>query len=191
MFRRFTLLLFTTFLFGTAYSQQAEKENVPTWALKTNLLYDATGTFNLGVEFRLSNKTSLELPFNWNPWTFSNNKKIKHWMVAPELRYWTEKVFNGHFFGFHAFHGRFNAGGISLLGLKQERREGNFTGAGFSYGYVLPLNRHWRLEGTLGLGYAYQDYERFACAKCGESRGHDHKNYVGPTKVGINLVYGF
>ncbi len=44
-------------------------------ALKTNLLYDATSTMNLGFEFGLSPKWTLDVSGNYNPWTFSKNKK--------------------------------------------------------------------------------------------------------------------
>lgn len=57
-------------------------------AVKTNLLYDATTTMNLGVEFGLSPKWTLDVSGNYNPWTFSKNKKWKHWLVQPEARYW-------------------------------------------------------------------------------------------------------
>lgn len=161
------------------------------FVVKTNLAEIGTTTLNLAGEMNLSEHYSLNLSGSFNPWTFSGNKKYQHWVIRPEIRYWTQDVFSGHFFGFHAFHGRFNTGGISLLGLKDERREGNFTGAGFSYGYVWRLAEHWNLETTLGLGYAYQDYKRFNCGKCGKYLGKAHKNYVGPTQVGINLIYAF
>lgn len=47
-------------------------------AVKTNLLYDATTTFNLGAEFCLAPKWTLDLSANYNPFTFSDNKKWKH-----------------------------------------------------------------------------------------------------------------
>lgn len=53
------------------------------WAVKTNLLYDATATINLGVEKGLSSKWSIDLSANFNGWTFSDNKKWKHWLVQP------------------------------------------------------------------------------------------------------------
>lgn len=161
------------------------------FALKTNLLELGSTTLNLGAEFRLSKRYSVNLSGSLNPWTFSGNKKFQHWTIRPEGRYWLSETFQGHFFGIHAFHGRFNAGGIAILGLKHERREGHFTGGGFSYGYMWRLSDTWRLETTFGLGYAYQDYKRFDCPKCGELRGKDHKNYIGPTQAGISLVYGF
>ncbi|MGL5261004.1 MAG: DUF3575 domain-containing protein, partial [Bacteroides sp.] len=91
------LVLASTF---TAHAQKA--------AIKTNVLYDATTTFNLGVEFGLSPKWTLDVSGNYNPWTFDNNKKWKHWFVQPEARYWLCEKFNGHFFGFHAHTGQYN-----------------------------------------------------------------------------------
>ena len=60
---------------------------------KTNILYDMTSTINLGMEFGLGPKWTLDLSGNYNPWTFSDNHKIKHWMVQPEVRYWTCQTF--------------------------------------------------------------------------------------------------
>ena len=37
-------------------------------ALKSNLLYDATTTMNLGLEFGLARKWTLDVPVNYNPW---------------------------------------------------------------------------------------------------------------------------
>ena len=39
-------------------------------AVKTNLLYDATSTINLGTEFGLSPKWTLDVSANYNPWTY-------------------------------------------------------------------------------------------------------------------------
>ena len=55
-------------------------------ALKTNLLYDATATVNLGTEIGLAPQWSLDLSANYNGWTFSDNKKWKHWLAQPEAR---------------------------------------------------------------------------------------------------------
>ena len=74
-------------------------------AVKTNLLYDATTTMNLGVEFGLSPKWTLDVSGNYNPWTFSKNKKWKHWLVQPEARYWFCNKMMGSFIGFHALGG--------------------------------------------------------------------------------------
>ena len=54
---------------GTWITGQAQEV-----AVKTNLLYDATTTFNLGAEFCLAPKWTLDLSANYNPFTFSDNK---------------------------------------------------------------------------------------------------------------------
>ena len=114
-------------------------------ALKTNLLYDATSTMNLGFEFGLSPKWTLDVSGNYNPWTFSKNKKWQHWLVQPEARYWFCNKMMGSFIGFHALGGSHNIGNVDLdfkfLGtdfskLKDYRYEGWFVGAGVAYGYT-------------------------------------------------------
>ena len=39
----------------------------PAVGIKTNLLYDATSTLNLGVEFRTGRRTSFDMSANWPP----------------------------------------------------------------------------------------------------------------------------
>lgn len=55
-------------------------------AVKTNLLYWATTTPNLGVEIGLGKQTTLDISGGYNPWTLDKaaNKKIKHWLVVPD-----------------------------------------------------------------------------------------------------------
>lgn len=170
-------------------------------AVKTNLLYDATSTINLGTEFGLSPKWTLDVSANYNPWTYSNNKKWKHWLVQPEARYWFCNKMMGHFIGFHTIAGSYNIGNVNadfkFLGtdfskLKDYRYEGWFVGAGVAYGYSWVLSKHWNLEAELGVGYTYSKSDKFECASCGEKL-EDAKthHYVGPTKAALNLVYVF
>lgn len=69
-------------------------------ALKNNLLYDATTTPNLALEVGLGKKTTLDLYGGYNPFTFGNHKRFKHWLAQPEFRYWTCERFNGTFWGY-------------------------------------------------------------------------------------------
>ena len=178
-------LLFCLFATG-AFSQKV--------AVKTNLLYDATATINVGLEFGLAPKWTLDLSGNYNAWSFSNYKRWKHWLAQPELRYWTCEKFNGHFFGLHLHGGEFNVGNVKLpfgmmKGLKNYRNEGFFYGAGLGYGYHWLLGKRWSLEAEIGAGYIRADYDRYKCVKCGEFFGDYHKNYWGLTKLAISLVY--
>lgn len=178
----------------SAQKSQKEEKALPTWNIKTNLLYDATTTLNLGLEFRTGGHTSLEIPVSLNPWQFSNNRKWKHFLVQPEFRWWPKRTFDGHFFGLQGHYAMYNVGNLPhgpfSLNMKENRYEGWLAGAGISYGYRWNFSRHWGLEATLAVGYAYMDYEKFECAHCGEALEKKTKNYFGPTEVGVNLIFG-
>jgi len=158
-------------------------------AIKSNLLYDITTTFNVGTEISLSPKWTLDISANYNPWQFSKNKKIKHVLIQPEARYWLCEKFYGHFIGTHLHYAKFNFGGIKQLGLKDYRYEGDLYGAGISYGYHFLLNNRLILETSIGIGYAHLKYGKYECQKCGEKIKNDRRNYFGPTKISISLVY--
>ena len=170
-------------------------------AIKTNLLYDATATFNVGAEAALSDRWTVDLSANYNPWTWSDNTKWKHWMVQPELRWWVCQRFNGHFFGLHLQGGEYNVGNVDIpydiLGtnyarLKEHRFEGWFIGAGLGYGYQWILSRHFNREAELGFGYNYTRYDSYQCALCGKAEDVDvPHDYVGVTKAALALIYIF
>ncbi len=172
-----------------------ETDTLPTWGIKTNLLYDATTTFNLGVEFKTGKKTSLDISGNYNPWTFSDNKKWKHILVQPEFRLWTRETFRGSFFGVHAHYGLYNVGGLNHPPFSEymntHRFEGWLVGAGVGYGYRWNFNRRWAMEAEIGVGYAWLSYDKYACEKCGEKLGSETQHYLGPTKAAISLIYSF
>ncbi|MCC8186472.1 MAG: DUF3575 domain-containing protein [Bacteroides sp.] len=166
-------------------------------AIKSNLIADFTTTFNLATEFGLGSKTTLDLYANYNPWTFDNGKKFKHFLFQPEVRHWFCDKFNGHFVGLHGHVGVFNVGGVKMpFGmwnkLRDNRYEGNFYGGGVSYGYQWILGKHWNLEANIGVGYAYIRYDQYECGNCGEriAKGRSY-NYFGPTKAAISLMYVF
>lgn len=180
--RRFYMLFFiTTVLLFPLRGQ--------TVGVKTNLLYDMTSTINLGLEVGLAPKWTLELPVNYNPWDFPNNRKLKHWLVQPEVRYWFCEKFNGHFLGLHGHVAGYNVGGLKVFGLDEHRYEGNLYGGGISYGYQWILSKRWSIEATVGVGYVYLDHTKYPCGKCMEKIGDFTKHYFGPTKAGISLIY--
>lgn len=191
-------LLLLTFLISQLYILNAQKV-----ALKTNLLYDATTTLNLGLEFKIKNQLTLDVSGSVNPWTFSDNKKMKLWLAQPELRWWLCDLFAGNFLGLHVHGGQYNVGNMLPWGFSNgkmfgiwgdeskldHRYEGWLAGAGVSYGYHWILGKRWGLEATIGVGYAYLKYDKYPCTDCGKKLSSDKKNYFGPTKAGITLIY--
>lgn len=175
--------------------------NAQSVGLKTNLFYGGyTFTPNLGLEIGLGKRTTLEISGGYNPWNLDggqlNNKKAVHWLAQMEFRYFFCEKFNGHFIGIHTLGGMYNIGGheLPLLfgeGSKNNRFEGSALGAGVSYGYQLVLGKNWNLEFTLGLGYANLQYDKYNYTKCGKNLGSFSRDYFGPTKVGISIIYIF
>ena len=167
MKRQVLLIIALVLLSAGAFAQQRDKGVYqPVFAVKTNALYWATTTPNLGFEVALSPKITLDISGNYNPWTFSDNEKLKHWLVQPELRYWLCDRFSGHFLGIHAHYAEFNVGGIKMLGLDKYRYQGNLYGGGISYGYHWILSKRWSIEGVIGVGYAHIEYDKYKCRKC-------------------------
>ncbi|MDE6345947.1 MAG: DUF3575 domain-containing protein [Muribaculaceae bacterium] len=172
-----------------------------TAAIKTNLLDDVALNVNAGVEVGVAPQWTIDVPASFNAWTLSHDRRWKHWYIQPGSRYWFCDRFAGHFVGMHAHGGQYNIGGIdgkiNLLGtdfrkLKDSRYQGWFVGGGISYGYAWIINRHWNIEGEIGVGYSYTRYDRFRCAGCGKKiAANQPHNYVGLTKATVNIVYIF
>lgn len=154
-------------------------------ALKTNALYWGATTPNISVEFATSNKFTLEVMGAYNPWTFKDDKKMRFWLVQPEMKYWFCEKFEGHFIGVHLHGAQF------FGGFNKKRYDGYLAGFGLSYGYDWILSPHWNLEAEIGLGYAhlwYDESDRIPCLKCKTPK---QKDYVGPTKAALSIVYLF
>ncbi len=170
-------------------------------ALKTNLLYDATATINLGAEVGLAPRWTLDVSGNFNGWSFKEGKQWKHIMVQPEARYWFCDRFAGHFVALHAMGGIYSLANIKnniiflnndYSGLSDHRYEGWFAGAGIGYGYNWVLGWHWNLEAELGVGYIFSVYDRYRCVGCGKRESENNPaHYYGPTKAAVSLIYIF
>ena len=195
---RLTVGLALVLLLSLMLSPSAKAQ---TAAVKTNIVHDATTTLNAGLEFKLAPRWTVDLSGDLNPWTFSGDRKFKHWLLQPELRLWTCDAWAGHFFGLHALGGQFNIGGFdinaNLLGtdwnlIKDHRYQGWMVGAGLAYGYSWILGQRWNLETEIGAGWVHAWYDTFRCSGCGKKIATDDQHdYFGVTKLSVSLVYLF
>lgn len=175
--------LLSAFLFAGSASCQI-------LALKSNVLYDLTGTVNLGGEVRCGDRHSLGLGVSYNPWEYGGNKKTKLLLVQPEFRYWPGETFVGSFLGVQAHYAQYNfAGTTPFRTIKDNRYQGNLIGFGLTYGYQWIVSDFWSLEASLSVGYAHLSYDRYGPAKGDALTGSSHRNYVGPTQIGLSFVY--
>lgn len=177
-------------VFSETEIQNKRKATVPSFVAKTNLLYWATSTPNIGLEVALGKKWSLDAFLGINPWNFKDNGSLQHWVVSPELRYWPCRAFERHFFGLHAIYGNYNVGNISFISaLENNIYEGTLYGGGLTYGYHFPLKGRWGLELNFGLGFLRLQHDKYKCKNCNEKQGKFNENFLGPTKAGVSLIY--
>lgn len=193
------LLIALCFLFGATGKARAQEV-----AIKTNLLHDVSLTPNLGIEVGMAPHWTFDLSADVNAWPlkYDGEKRYwKRWTVIPEFRYWFCQKFQGNFIGLHLIGGKYDVGNIGFLPnflnnrfkqLKDERWKGWGVGAGFSYGHSWVLSTHWNLEAEIGIGWIYSRYDRYNASKPSQ-KIQDNKvhNYVGPTRLALNLEYVF
>lgn len=162
--------------------------------IKNNVIADALLSPNLALEFGLGKQTTLELYASYNPFETNKERKFKHWLAQPELRYWPCERFNGYFLGLHAVVGEFNAAAWKLPGgllsfLDDKRYEGLLYGAGVSLGHQWILGKRWNIEAAVGAGYTKIDYDRFNCEECSPRINSDSYHYFGLTRTVVSIVY--
>ena len=180
---------------------QPETPALPKAALKTNLIYDATATINLGVEFALAPKMTMDISGDLHPWVLPNGWRLTHYLVQPELRFWLKERFQGHFFAVNVLGATYNAGNIrnnfhimgrDMSALGRYRLEGVAYGAGLGYGYAVRVAKHLNIEMEIGLGYIGAEFDAY---RLGEKESLYAQNstaqYFGPTKGALNIVYIF
>lgn len=72
---------------------------------------------------------------------------------------------------------------------KGRHAEGWFVGGGITYGYQWMLSRHWNLEASLGVGYAYSMMKFYG--RCDRTIDERKLHYVGPTHANLSFMYLF
>lgn len=169
------------------------------WAVKTNVLHDATGSVNLALEYAFAPQWSVELSGGLNMWPLGRDLSIRHATLQPELRFWFCERFDGwfvsanllggyspltgHFWDFSQYNSRFpNLKAFNL-------RDALMLGVGGSVGYDFILGRHWNLELELGVGYMYtrgDEYEHDVLLLKGSEF-----DYIGLNRLGLTIVYLF
>ena len=196
-----TLLIGIALLAGLTFSQaQTVEDSIHHHTeLRTNLLYLATATPNLSVDFGLASHWSLSLTAGYNPFKYparnrtdnkTVNPKTMHWLVEPELKYWKEEHLSGWYGGVHLIYAQYNIGGISFIpALNENRYEGSLFGGGISLGWHKWIGKRTGLDFSLGLGYLHLYYDKYKACNCSGVLGTYDRNYVGPTKAAVSLTY--
>lgn len=151
-------------------------------AVRTNLVQWGTASPNLGLEFALGDKLTLECTAGASPVRLRDTWYFKHLHVQPELKYWFGALMARHYAGITAFFSTFD------LAMGKRAAYGDAYALGATYGYQWVLSRRWNLELAAGLGVIRHRTVRYV-----PGNGHgwpDQSGWsVAPVKLGISFIY--
>lgn len=167
------------------------------FAVRTNLLYDALLFPTLGIEWRPNANFGVKLDGALAWWGGAKGDVQKMWMLSPEARWYMGNA-KRFYMGIGGNYGKVNLYGypmgnlLSSLYTKDTGYQGSFWNAGATVGYQLKLARALSLDFNLGLGYTRFNYDTFEMI--GNRRifktKDQRKNAWSPTQAGVSLIWG-
>lgn len=201
-YNTFGRLLTIALLLIPAFSQVSDAQsplgdNVPQRhvALRTNLLYDATLSPNLGFDVRVDSAWTVGLLAGVNAWDIdkTENKKWRHMLFSLRARKFRKNLFEKGYYEGDLIYSHFNVGNIKFpFGLysavKNHRLQGDLVALGGKYGYSWILARDWRIEAEGGIAVGYAWFKEYDCPHCGTFLGNGDRIFLLP-QLGINIVY--
>lgn len=171
------LALAAALCFGGATELQAQRV-----AVKTNALAWLTASPNAELECVVGQHLSLNLGVAANPLSLDKYRTtFVH--VQPELRYWVNRPMVSHFVGVTGFLNNYR------LRWKAHERQGDAVAAGLTYGYAWPLNDHWNVEATLGVGVLHYRQYKWTSPAERPLELNDKQTVLAPVKLGVSFVY--
>lgn len=158
----------------------------------TNLLYDVVTVANLSFEVGFARHMALNLFATFSPWDIRvPDVKLRSLILQPELRWYFGNDFIKHYVGVEGHYGWYN---VALGGrTRYQDRDGDtpLWGAGLSYGYVLPIAKHFGMDFSISAGYAHLVYDCFYNIKNGAKYTTQSRDWWGPTRIGVSIYYQF
>ena len=190
--------------------EEAAEPRYWSFAVKSNLLYDAVTALNVAVEVPIGKNFSVQYEHVFPWWTAGpngNKYSMQMLSIGGEARWWFAKrdrdrqagpavgadarrdLLLGHYLGLYADGGKFDIQAGRKIGCYQNY----FKGAGLSYGYSLPLGRRLNMEFALSVGYMMIDYQHYIPSSdwsvlLKDNGNAGRKHYFGPTKAKVGLV---
>ena len=147
------LLLFVFFL-----APAQEQKSV---YLKGNALFLPMGIINVGAEYQLSEKYSLQGDIFISPWKSFLGNHAQIYAGHLEGRYYFKQVFDKWYVGINAGSGIFDITKWNYFGTENYQRGFTFM-AGATVGYQFKWKENWNIDAFLGVGTAQSFYHGYA-----------------------------
>jgi len=193
-----TIALLLTLTVQQAVEAQSSSDGStqqPRVALRTNLLYDATLSPNLGLDVRVDSAWTVGLLAGLNAWDIdkAKNKKWRHMLFSLRARKYRKNLFEKGYYEGDLIYSHFNVGNTSIpfgiySAVKNHRLQGDLVALGGKYGYSWILARDWRIEAEGGVAVGYAWFKEYDCPHCGTFLGNGDRIFLLP-QLGINVVY--
>lgn len=168
-----------------------ESWDLPGLYLRTNMLFLAAATPNVGLEWRMNDQSSLMINGGWARWKWDDSMRRYYvWYVLPEYR----RYLGSHhrwYIGLQAQYGE-----VDIM-LKSTGYQGEFYGGSITGGYNLPIGHRLSLDFNLGLGYTMFKHDKYRWME-NPSGGKDlrvetekdrKRKLIGPNHIGVSLVW--
>ena len=193
---RAAMLAIVLLTVSAAHAQEIYRmESEPAAAqLRTNGLFDLALCPNIGFEIQTDIGIGFQLDYTgawWN--SHARNRYYSNYGLQTELRYYfghkgQQMPYTKHHAGayFQMLTYDFEFGGKGY----QSRDLDMTVGFGLSYGYVIPLNKHFSFDMTVGIGYfssKYYLYEPYG--DWYRATNYKRMRFFGPTKLEATLVW--
>jgi len=198
------LHLFFLLFFPETFSAAERRDSTETKhtyiGIKTNMLFDALLTPNVGAEIYVGKEISVGM--NWNYAWWSHGSSDWFWRIYGGdiyARWWfgekaRQKPLTGHHVGIYAqaFTYDFEFGGTGYMGGEPGDNmlsRMNF-GVGAEYGFSLPVSKRLNIDFSIGIGYfggRYYEYKPIDGHYVWQATRIRH--WFGPTKAEISLVW--
>lgn len=200
-----------------AHSQQIEELRMPatvkcapSFAVRTNMLYDLAAIPNIGVELGLGRGWSYGADVDYGWWsnrdkffwrTFAVGMNVRKYFGAPERgkrdfgRVYDGRSLTGHHIGIY---GGFLTYDYELggRGYISDYRESWSHYTGIDYGYSFPIAKSLNLDFSIGFGYIGGRYKEYLPEWDNSSNTLHYvwqatrdRAYFGPSRIEISLVW--
>lgn len=187
-------ILAVAFLFCVSLQSEAQsvKVNIPFWL---------TGSPNVGIEYALTRQLTVNGEVLWMPYMFKKHEEVfRVVQAAVDFRYYvnprhyyTNDSWDGFYIGPYGMFGNFNIGLLKNGDIAQSyRHKGWGVSGGITTGYKFAFGNRWGLDLNIGLGYAHLVYDKYLLGSEYVAFPVERKkvrNWIGPTKFGVNLSY--
>lgn len=181
------ILLLLLLLTGAAAPLRAQR-----FAVGTNAVdWLSLGTVNLEASTALSQRYSIHIGAELNPWTFHAGDPGKQLQMRQNsywggLRLWPWHVYSGWWTGASLRYSVYNGGGV----FQTESEEGDAYGVGLWGGYSIMLSQLWNLDLGMGVWGGYKKYTRYSCPLCGYVVEQGEKPFILPdARIAIQFIF--